>query len=124
MDLEDIVRGDGIVRVALFGSLDAHGTHAIDVRFHGCTAARRRPTIVDLTRVDYLNSLGIGMLVAVGMSLKRHGAAMVLVCPRGPIVEVLEAASLQKFLPIVGTVCEAETLLAAAAACDPLRSDA
>ena len=61
MRLEDIERGDGIVQVALFGSLDAHGMRTVDVLFHGCTAARRRPVIVDLSGCEFVNSLDVDL---------------------------------------------------------------
>ncbi len=112
MRLEDIDRGDGIVQVALFGNLDAHGMRTVDVLFHGCTAARRRPAIVDLSGCEFVNSLGIGMLIAVGMSLKRHGAAMAVVCPPGPVAEVLARAGLDKVIAIAGTLAEAEMVVA------------
>jgi anti-sigma B factor antagonist len=116
MRLEEIARADGIVQVALHGSLDAHGLHAVDVSFHGCTAARRRPAIVDLTGVEFVNSLGVGMLITVAMSLRRHGAGMAIVCPPGRVAEVLERAGLDKVVPVVATVADAEALLGGAAA--------
>jgi anti-sigma B factor antagonist len=112
MELQVIERDDGFVQVALFGTLDAQGAHEIDVRFHGITAAQRKPTIVDLTGVEFMNSLGVGMLIACSMSLKRHGAAMVLVCPPdSPVAPVLDRGRVDEAIPIVSAMSEAEARL-------------
>jgi hypothetical protein len=41
-----------------------NGLHEVDIKFHGATAARSQPAIVDLIELDYIASLGMGMLIS------------------------------------------------------------
>ncbi len=109
----DVVEHDGPVTVvALSGRLDVEGVQAIDVVFHAHTAARGLNTVVDLSGVTLIASLGLGMLVAVAKSLRRRNARMVLVAPQGPVRTVLEVTRVTDTIPIVADLREAEQLLA------------
>ena len=57
MKLTIIEQTDEITHVALAGSLNIAGVHAIDVEFHRVTAAREKPAIVDISAVDFISSL-------------------------------------------------------------------
>jgi anti-anti-sigma regulatory factor len=58
-----------ITHVAIAGPLDLDGVKAIERRFGIQTTVRRRPTIVDLSGVESISSLGIGMLVEAARGL-------------------------------------------------------
>ena len=101
IQLIEVQLDDRITHVAIVGQLDVAGLHAIDVKFHGYTAARRRPTIVDLSRLDFISSLGMGMFVSCARSLQRFGAKMVLLNPLPEIEEALKAVGIDQGIPIV-----------------------
>src|SRR5262245_9149696 len=111
IQLNAVCLDDRISHVALVGSLDVTGLHAVDVKFHGCTAARRRPALVDLSALEFLSSLGMGMFVSCAKSLLRHGARMVLLNPRPEIEEALKAVGIDQGIPIVHSVEEGNALL-------------
>src|SRR5262245_41602985 len=81
MELHETPRTDGITQIALAGRLDLAGLHAVDIKFHGYTASRRKHAIVDLSKLDYISSLGLGMFISCAKSLERHQARMVIVNP-------------------------------------------
>jgi anti-anti-sigma factor len=102
---------DRITHLAIIGRMDVAGLHAIDVKFHGYTAARRRPTLVDLSGLEFIASLGMGMFVSCARSLQRFGAKMVLLNPRPEIEEVLKAVGIDQGIPIVRSVEEGHRIL-------------
>ena len=75
MELRVIEESDGLTHVALEGELDIPGVNAVGDKFYFHLTARRKPAIVDMAGVRFLSSLGIGMLVCVAQSLKRHGVS-------------------------------------------------
>jgi anti-sigma B factor antagonist len=114
MELKLLERGDGITHVALIGSLDIQGLHQVDMQFHCQTAARRQPAIVDMSQVDFISSLGMGMLVSCGQSLQRSvKARMVLLSPQPMVEDALKTARLDIILPIVHDLAEAEQMVRA-----------
>jgi anti-anti-sigma factor len=115
IQLNEVHLDDHITHLALVGKLDVAGMHAIDVKFHGYTAARRRPTLVDLSGLEFITSLGMGMLVSCARSLSRFKAKMVLLNPRPEIEALLKEVGIDQGVPIVHSVEEGIAILFPAA---------
>jgi anti-sigma B factor antagonist len=111
MELKEIHLDDHITHLALIGKLDVAGLHAVDVKFHGYTAARRRPTLVDLSQVEFISSLGMGMFVSCAQSLRRYRAKMVLLNPQPAVEEAMNAVGLGQAIPIAHSMDEAIRIL-------------
>ena len=111
IQLNEIQVDDRITHLAIVGSPDVSGLHAVDVKFHGYTASRRRPTLVDLSGLEFISSLGMGMIVSCARSLKRYGAGMVLLNPRPEVEEALKAVGIDQGVPIVRSVEEGHHIL-------------
>ena len=111
MLMEVTERDDGLTQVALVGRLDVGGLHEVDIAFHTETAVRQRPALVDVSRLDYIASLGMGMLISCAHSLKRRGHAMVLVGATGDVDLALRRAGLEQAIPMAADVDEALRLL-------------
>jgi anti-anti-sigma factor len=107
MKLLPVQRSDGISQVKLIGKLDVVGLHEVDIKFHGYTAAAARPCIVDMAEVEFIASLGIGMLVSCAQSLRRKGTRMVLLNPQELVETTLRATGIHQMIPIVKTEEEA-----------------
>ena len=112
MQLDVIERTDGISQVALVGKLDLSGLHAIDLQFHARTASRKVPAIVDLGQLEYIASLGMGMLISCAQSLQRAGATMVLVGAQGIVDTALRTAGIDQAIPMAATVDDALAIIA------------
>lgn len=108
MNIED--RSDGITLVTLDGSLDLAGTNEIDLKFQSSVAPRRKPTVIDMSRVSFISSLAMGMLVSTATSLRRNKRKMVLLSPQAAVAEALRHARIDMVIPM------AESLDAAVAA--------
>src|SRR5215468_5414056 len=111
MQLQEIHLDDHITHLALIGKLDVAGLHAVDVKFHGYTAARRRPTLVDMSQVEFISSLGMGMFVSCAQSLRRYRAKMVLLNPQPAVEEAMNAVGLGQAIPITHSPDEALRIL-------------
>ena len=101
MQITQIQRDEDITHLVLAGRLDAAGVQEVDIKFSAYTAARRKPTLVDLSRVDFIASLGVGMLIACAKALQRHGAGMVLLSPSEAVEKVLQTLGIDQVIPIV-----------------------
>lgn len=111
MDFQIIPRNDGLTQIALSGRLDVTGVGQVDIRFHGATASQNRSVIVDLSELEFIASLGIGMLFKCHRSLHAKGKKMVLVNPRELVRNSLAITQADTLIPVVATVEEAVALL-------------
>jgi anti-sigma B factor antagonist len=97
--------------LALIGKLDVQGLHAVDIKFHGYTAARRRPTLVDISQVEFISSLGMGMFISCAQSLRRYKVKLVLFNPQPMVEEAMKAVGLGEAVPITHSMDEAMGIL-------------
>jgi anti-anti-sigma factor len=102
---------DDVTVVALAGRLDMAGVDAVGIRFTAMTAGRHKPTIVDLSGVEFIASLGIGMLIREAKALAKQGARTILAAPVEMVEKALRAASIDAVVPIAPDVLQARALL-------------
>jgi anti-sigma B factor antagonist len=111
MQITEVRLDNQITHLAMVGKLDIAGLHAVDMKFHGYTAARRRPTLVDMSGVELITSLGMGMFISCARSLQRFGARMVLLNPQPAVEEAMKAVGIDQSVPIVHNVDDAIRIL-------------
>ena len=111
MQMKIIRTDDSIQHVALVGRLDVRGVNAVQYEFLQQTSLIPRSTLVDLSKVSYIASLGIGMLVSAAKALERRGGKMVLIGPSDLVRETLETSSLHSLIPIADEEAGALALL-------------
>lgn len=100
-------------RVRLTGRLDSAGVSQVDVKFLAATAGSGRDSIVDLTGVAFIASLGIRLLVEAARTLKAKGHRLVLVVAEGLVRDTLRDGGIDQLIPTLGSEDEASALLAA-----------
>ena len=100
MKLNIVQETDSMILVTLAGSLNLDGTQEIEKRFLDCIASRQKHAIVDLSGVDFMASYAMTMLIKCAKGLEATGARMVLLHPQPPIQTLLEAAGIDRLLPI------------------------
>ena len=66
-----------------------------------------KKVIFDLTKVDYLDSSGIGILMMCHAKLKRAGGTLRIAGARGMVGETLELTSVNKIVRLYPTAAEA-----------------
>lgn len=111
MELAVHERKDDITHIALAGRLDATEIEQVGERLSHITATRQQPTIIDLSGIEYISSLGIGLLVANAKRVKIAGHKLVLLKPQPMVEEVLRSAKMHKVMPIAHLLEEAVRLL-------------
>lgn len=111
MQLTVIRSDDSITYLAMLGRLDIEGVNEIQNRFVFETASRHRATLVDVSQVTFIASLGMGMLISVAKSLHRQGAKMVLLAPKELVQHALQTAGIDRIIPIARGENEALQLL-------------
>ncbi len=100
MRLKIIRDDDSIMHVAIVGRLDVQGVNDIQYEFLNQTTSLPKSTLVDLSQVPFLGSLGIGMLLSAAKSLERRGAKLVLLNPTALVTQALETADPHHVMPI------------------------
>jgi anti-sigma B factor antagonist len=90
-----------LTRIVLSGRLDAPGVDRIETQFVAAVVPAAKNVVVDLSRVEFIASMGIRMLVSVARSLQQRRARLVLYGPSPLVNEVFKHVSLQDLMPIV-----------------------
>ena len=99
--------GDGLTKVILSGRLDAPGVDKIETRFVAATVPGGQSAIVDLSRVEFVASMGIRMFISVARSMGLRRSKLALYGAPSMVNEVFEDVSLSEVIPIVATETEA-----------------
>ena len=96
--------------VALLGRLDIEGVTSIEIPLTAATVSQKRPAIVDMSGVEFLGSLGIGLLVRCAVSLQRNGGRLVLFGCQPLVQKTLEVTKVNAVLPIADSEAAARAL--------------
>ncbi|HRU07720.1 MAG TPA: STAS domain-containing protein [Candidatus Brocadiia bacterium] len=100
MELKTIRADDQLSHVALVGRLDAEGVQEVDLQFVAATASRKKPAVVDMSKVDFVASLGMRMLAGCVRSLLTSGCKVALLNPQPLVLEAITNAGLLGFLHV------------------------
>jgi anti-anti-sigma factor len=90
----------GIVEVALAGRLDTPGVAQIELRFTAMLVPRAARAVVDLSKVDFMGSMGIRMFISVARALAKKQGKLILYAPQPLVKEVLDTVSLGEIIPV------------------------
>jgi anti-anti-sigma factor len=105
-----IEASDTLTHVAVRGRLDLTGVGDVELELTKQTVTRRKPAIVDLSAVDVLASIGVGMLVRIARTMHSHGLIFGIVAT-GLSKEVLLRLKVDTIFPVVSTYDEALRVL-------------
>ena len=94
-------------RVVLTGRLDTAGVDLVETRFGAAIVPNGKNTIVDLSEVTFLASMGIRMLISTTRALSRKGAKLVMYSAGPGVRDVIETAALAEIIPLAGSESEA-----------------
>jgi anti-anti-sigma factor len=98
----EIVESDpSLTHVALIGTLDAAGVYAVENQFKDYVESRRLPTLVDMSGVTGISSVGMRMLIRSLKVLRDNGVKMALLRPHGFVEDALRTACLDQVMIIV-----------------------
>jgi anti-anti-sigma factor len=100
MELKHSEIENGITLLKPIGVLDAQGVGAIEVKFAGFSTGDNAKVIVDLADVEFLTSIGIGLLVTTAKSVASRGGKLVIFNPNENVRGVLEMTGIMDIVPI------------------------
>jgi len=109
-ELVVIEANDALTHVALRGRLDLTGVSDVELELTRQTVDRRKPAIVDISAVDVLASIGVGMLVKNARWMHSHGLIFGVVAT-GLSKEILERLKVDTIFPVVPTYEDALRIL-------------
>jgi anti-anti-sigma factor len=112
MELITIESSDRLSFVALVGRLDLAGVQAVELKFNAQVASRKVASIVDLSGVTFIASLGMRMLLSAAKTLKANNVKLVVVKPQPLVEEALKSAGLDALMVICSSVEEAKAKVA------------
>jgi len=97
----------GIVEVALSGRLDTPGVAQIELRFTAALVPRAARAIVDLSKVEFIGSMGLRMFISVARALARKQGKLILYAPQVLVKEVFDTVSLGEIIPVKADIASA-----------------
>ena len=100
MELQYTELDNGVRLITLIGTLDMQGTFSVEVQFARLCAGENARVLVDLSKVTYLSSIGIPMLINTARSVASQGGRMGLVSPTYDVHRVLEITGVPLIIPI------------------------
>jgi anti-sigma B factor antagonist len=91
---------DGSAVLVLHGSLDLASATELHQELDGLVAEGWKTVVLDMSGVEFVNSTGLGVMVATTKQLRRVGGDLVLRSFRGIPSEALTVTGLDAFLTI------------------------
>jgi anti-sigma B factor antagonist len=93
--------------VTVVGEVDVYSAPALGDRIDALLADGRRWVVIDLDRVDFIDSTGIGVLVAGLNRLRSVGGRLDLAGPSNRVVKLLRITNLDEVFSLYASVEEA-----------------
>lgn len=90
--------------VSLYGELDVATSPELREQLIRVVGDGRARIVLDLEGVDFLDSTGLGTVVAALKRARTHGGDLRLVCTRGRITRLFELTGLDKAVPLLPTL--------------------
>ena len=102
----------GVRCLHLSGRLDFKGTQEVEAQFAAEAGAQKTSVLVDFSKVDYIASVGIRLLLSNAKTLASRGTKLIILKPQKMVEDVLCMAGLDEVLAIEHDPAAARALLA------------
>ncbi|MFN8412584.1 MAG: STAS domain-containing protein [Anaerolineales bacterium] len=100
MRLHYIEMKDGLRLIKLVGRLDINGVNQIESTLIGHCNADNLRVAIDLSKVSFLSSIGIPMLINAARLVGRRGGKIAFISPQGNVASVLDVTGISSMVPI------------------------
>jgi anti-sigma B factor antagonist len=107
---------DGVELVLVEGELDIATASRLISVLNGAVQEALRSLVVDLSRVDFMDSTGLALLINANRRLTRRRKGFAVVCPPGPLRRVFEVTQMVETLHVCPDRASARVAAAAAPA--------
>jgi anti-sigma B factor antagonist len=98
---------EGVQALDLEGEVDVYTAPVLRQAILDQVEAGVRHLLIDLTRVEYLDSTGLGILIGGVKRLKEQGGSLRLVGPSARITRIFEITGLNKIFDVYASESEA-----------------
>jgi anti-anti-sigma factor len=89
----------GVTRVELDGRMDIAGAAAVDMKMN-LIAGSAKKLLIDLQKVTFLGSMGLGSIVIPSRAVMSRGGKVVLFAPNEMVGTVLKTSGIDSILPV------------------------
>jgi anti-anti-sigma factor len=113
MKVEIADTADGLVNVTLIGRLDTPTVERVEPQLVASLVPRGARAIVDLSRLEFIGSMGLRMFLTMARELERNNGKLVLYSPQPWVNMIFNTATLHSRVPVHP---DAQTAAAAARA--------
>ena len=90
----------GLRLVTLSGVLDGTGVYAVEVDFIRNCVEGNHHALVDLSKVSYISSIGIPMLIRTAKMVWERGGKLALLNPQHSVADVLNLVGVSHIIPV------------------------
>lgn len=99
MQFSSEVLEGGITKVVLDGRMDIQGASAVDMKMN-LIAGSSKKLLIDLEKVSFLGSMGMGSIVRPARAVIGRGGKVVLFNPNEMVESVFKTSGIDSILPI------------------------
>jgi anti-sigma B factor antagonist len=103
----DVSKVDSYAVVSVAGEIDVYTAPKLREKLIELVSEGTYDVVVDLEKVDFLDSTGLGVLVGALKRVKAHDGSLSLVCTQDKILKIFKITGLTKVFPIHASVDEA-----------------
>jgi len=100
MKMEIADTADGLVNVTLVGRLDTPTVEHIEPQLVASLVPRGARAIVDLSRLEFVGSMGLRMFIVIARDLARNNGKLVLYSPQPWVNVMFTTAAIHSIIPV------------------------
>jgi anti-sigma B factor antagonist len=89
------MRTTDLPSLRLAGEIDITRTRELTETLNELVGSTDGAALIDVSGVTFMDSTGLGALVKTNERLRRQSRDLVLVCPPGPVLDLLDATGLR-----------------------------
>lgn len=114
MELEYRELEDGLRLIKLIGRLDMEGTTHVDQEFAQRCSGENVFVLVDLSRMSYISSIGIPMLISAAKAVANGGGRLAFLSPQANVKSILDITGVSHVIRIYNDLETAQERLRSA----------
>ena len=104
MEIKVNKKDGDIFLLELSGSLDLYSSNQLKEQIMKIIESRVEGIILNLIDIGNINSTGIGALIYAASTLRKLNCPMVIVAPKGPLINILEISRLKPYFTVAASV--------------------
>jgi len=113
LQIEEHQLDGGILLVSMSGKLAlGRESQRIETTVDELAKKREHKVIFDLSKVEYIDSAGIGLLALASGKIKEGGGKLVVVSAGGRVLEMLKLTQMTAIVTLCASLAEAQAALA------------